>query len=141
MYCNVLILDIVHSSLDKPFTYGIPENLINIISTGSLVEVNFRGQIDKALVVSKTNAPDLEDEKKIKNINSLSYSKPVISPELLELSYWMRKYYLCPASKILNTMLPRGLLIDYSSKYDKFVKLNYHHLDWSLINTSYLSFF
>ncbi len=116
-YCDVLILDIVHGSMDRPFTYKVPEHMAADIWAGSLVKVNFRNQNVNGIVLNTKRSPELENIQKIKLVSSLVMSEPVISTDLFKLAEWMKKYYICPLAKIIRMMLPRGVLIDYTSKY------------------------
>ncbi|UMZ73295.1 primosomal protein N' [Natranaerofaba carboxydovora] len=127
-YCNVLILDIIHSSIDRPFTYKIPEELSHKIDIGSLVNVYFKNQKVNGIVISLTNNLNGLDDAKVKKVSSVVIDETVITAELFELGSWMKEYYICPLSKILKIMLPRGLLLNYVSKYEYIVNFNYEDL-------------
>ncbi|WP_213318089.1 replication restart helicase PriA [Chlamydiifrater volucris] len=94
---------IVGSTINKILDYGIPENLENKISKGSVVLVPLRGSKKPAVVIQ------------IKNETQSPYVFPIISnidsgitlsEDLLELIIWMSKYYFCPLGKTLKLVIP-----------------------------------
>ncbi len=107
-YCQVVILDIVSQDLDKAFTYYIPNHYNSKIQSGSLVRVPFGKRSTLGLVLNVIEQPDI-DADLIKSVSKLNWEIPVITSDLMKLAAWMRDYYICPISKVFNTMLPKGL--------------------------------
>ncbi len=63
-YANIIV-DISHEKLDKPFVYGIPEELTEEITAGSRVEVPF-GKGNRRIsgyVIDITEQADFEPER------------------------------------------------------------------------------
>ncbi len=114
-------------SIDKPYSYVIPESLLDTVSAGSRVIVPFgRGNKRSEGIVLA-----LEDEsqrQELKCIESVMDPEPVFSQEQLKLALWMRERFFCTLYEAARAMLPAGMW--YSSdghrigdKTQKFVTL------------------
>ncbi|OWZ84162.1 primosomal protein N' [Natranaerobius trueperi] len=121
-YCNVIILDIVSDELDRKFTYRVPEKYLDKIIEGVLVKVPFGKRRLLALVVEEVIKIDFPKEK-LKDIVGVVFDTPVLTNDLLKLANWMSQYYLCSLSKVVNTMLPKGVKLGINPAYEKYVEL------------------
>jgi len=119
MYAEVLI-EYKVKSLDKSFTYIIPENLRNIIKVGMKVIVPF-GQGDSHINGFVTNIKDTCEYDDVKTIIGVTDSELVLNSELMELGKYVRDNTLCTLISAYSTMLPSSLKIkDQTSNYQKF---------------------
>lgn len=120
-YANVII-EISATSLDRPFTYLIPEHLRDKIEIGSIVSIPFgvSNRQAKGYVVSLLDKIDF-DEQKLKAITEVNANVSVES-ELIKLASWMQKRYLCSLQSALKGMIPSSKEIN--KKYDKIVSRN-----------------
>lgn len=102
-----VIIDICHESVDRPFTYRIPECLAGIVEPGLVVNVPFGSgnRLKKAVVVELTNEIDFDPEK-VKSIDSLSENDLSISDSRIELAKWMKRNYGSTMIAALKTVLP-----------------------------------
>ena len=103
-----VIVDNKASSTDKPYTYIIKPDLVNIIEEGMRVLVPFGmgNRVIKGIVIKIEN--HYEKDYKLKSIIDVIDDKPLISKDMIELSLWMSKYYLSPYLEAFQTVLPPG---------------------------------
>ena len=94
-------------SFDKPFSYHIPENLLNKCKKGVRVLVPFgRGNKKRQGIV--LNVFESENEE-LKSIFSVLDDEPVLSAEMIETACFMKEYYFCTLYEAVKTMLPAGI--------------------------------
>lgn len=125
MYAEVLIEYSV-KSIDKTFTYIVPEKLESFIRVGMKVLVPFGNKIVNGFVVNMKDTCDADFElKEISDIVSIYF---VLSKELMALGEYLQKKTLCTKISAYQAMLPSSLKIknqkeDYG-KYISYVELN-----------------
>ncbi|MCM1053722.1 MAG: primosomal protein N' [Ruminococcus sp.] len=122
-YC---VIEYPIKSLDKMFTYKIPENLINKLKVGMKVLVPFNTQIVHGIVLRINN--EYEDKYELKEIIRIEDEFLVLNKELLSLGLYLKETTLCNLITAYQTMLPSALKIknqksDYNY-YEKYVLLN-----------------
>ena len=95
-------------SIDKPYDYKIPESMWEILCPGMRVLVPFgRGnRKTEALVLSISEKSDYS---KVKSIETLLDTEPVLSKEQLKLALWMRDRFFCTVYDAVHAMLPVGM--------------------------------
>jgi len=92
--------------LGQAFTYAVPNQLSGRLEPGHLVWVPFRGRRLQAVILSLTDvAPAFET----REIISLVWAQPLLTPAQLSLARWISGYYLAPLIEALRLMLPAGL--------------------------------
>lgn len=123
MYAEVLV-QYGSKSLDRVFTYKVPESLINKIKVGMKVSIPFGNQSINGFVLNLTNNTSLDNLKEIKNIISENY---YLNDELIELGKYIKSKTLCSLITAYQTMMPSSLKVNKSksdySKYENFIKL------------------
>ena len=124
MYAEVLI-QYSAKTLDRTFTYHIPDELINDISKGMKVNVPFGAQIVNGFVI---NITDIKPDCEIKDINSIVTKNLKLNEELLELGNYIKEKTLCSLISAYQTMLPTSMKVNNSKEnYDLvkvYIKLN-----------------
>lgn len=100
--------------IDKPYSYMIPNDLIDKIKPGIRVMVPFsRGNsLTEGIVLTLCSE---EESRKLKCISSILDSFPVLDESLIRLSLWMRERYFCTVYDAVKAMLPTGLWYNFSS--------------------------
>ena len=102
-----IIVDLDVNSLDRIFTYKIPEQY-HSIAVGSRVVVSFGKKILEGFVTKiKDNAG--YDESKIKPILNVLDEKPLILPELLRLKDFMKQNYNLREADCFRLFCPLAL--------------------------------
>ncbi len=102
-----VIINISHESVDRPFTYIIPDALIKDVEPGVIVNVPFGAgnSIKKAVCVEITDETDF-DENKLKYIDSVSEKDLSLNDLRISLAYWMKRNYGSTLIQALKTVLP-----------------------------------
>ena len=93
-------------SFDMLFSYAVPESMNSTLNEGCRVIVPFgRGNQKRTAVVMRIREGD---SSKLKYIEMQADEKPVISPELIELSFYLHDNTFCTYYDAVRTMLPSG---------------------------------
>lgn len=105
-YADV-ILGITNESVDRPFTYAVPEALRALMVPGTAVKVPFgRGkQLKTAYVIAlRETAP--EGIQSFREIGAVAEKELSAERTLLSLAVWMHQHYGCMLNQALKTVLP-----------------------------------
>ena len=119
MYADVLI-EYSAKSIDKSFTYIIPQDLKDIIKVGMKVIVPFN---NKKIYGFITNIKDVyEEEYELKSIDSIVDINFVLNDELMELGKYLQERTLCTKIVAYQTMLPSSMKVkEQKSNYSKYL--------------------
>ena len=95
-------------SIDKPYSYLVPESLAAATVPGVRVMVPFgRGNKEsEGLILARVQEPKLPGSKAIRQILD---SEPVLDKAGIDLALWMRGRYFCTVFEAVKTILPAGL--------------------------------
>lgn len=125
MYAEVLI-EYGVKTLDKTFTYIIPESLKDIVKIGMKVLVPFGNKTINGFVTNIKNI--CEEEFEIKEIVDVVDKELVLNEEMLEMGKYLQEKTLCSLITAYKTMLPASLKIKQKKHnydlYDNYVVLN-----------------
>ncbi|MDD4777704.1 MAG: primosomal protein N' [Fermentimonas sp.] len=124
MYADV-ILPLPFSDL---YTYSVPVEMRNKITRGSRVIVPFGNRKYYTAIVYKIKESASNDFK-IKEIHSLSDSKPVVNEQQLKLWEWISFYYLSPLGDVYKTALPSSMKSEdlkskFKPKTETYIRVN-----------------
>ncbi len=112
-----IIVDVPTMQTNRPFEYDIPDSLSEVVVPGIRVEVPFgRGKrrIQGFVMKVKDNS---DFQGRLKPITRVIDLKPVLSKEMLQLSYWLADKTYSFQISCLQTMLPSVV----RAKYQQFV--------------------
>ena len=95
-------------SIDKPYSYLVPESLAAAAIPGVRVMVPFgRGNKEsEGLILARVQEPKLPGSKAIRQILD---PEPVLDKAGIDLALWMRGRYFCTVFEAVKTILPAGL--------------------------------
>ena len=95
-------------SIDKPYSYLVPEHLSDAAVPGVRVVVPFgRGNKEsEGLILARSPEPKLPG---VKAIRSVLDPEPVLDKAGIDLALWMRGRYFCTVFEAVKTILPAGL--------------------------------
>ena len=95
-------------SIDKPYSYLVPESLAAAVVPGVRVMVPFgRGNKEsEGLILARVQEPKLPGSKAIRQILD---PEPVLDKAGIDLALWMRGRYFCTVFEAVKTILPAGL--------------------------------
>ncbi len=115
-YC---VIEYPIKSLDKAFTYEIPEELRLKLKVGMKVLVPFNTRLVHGIVLKITNS--YEGDYELKKIARIEDEFLVLNKELLELGEYLKEITLCNLITAYQTMLPSALKVkDQTSNYNKY---------------------
>ncbi len=119
MYADVLI-EYNAKSVDKSFTYLIPNDLKDIIKIGMKVIVPFGSKKIYGFVI---NIKDIyEDSYELKSIDSIVDPNFVLNDELMDLGKYLQERTLCTKIVAYQTMLPSSMKVkEQKSNYSKYL--------------------
>ncbi len=95
-------------SIDKPYSYLVPEALAAAAVPGVRVMVPFgRGNKEsEGLILARVQEPKLPGSKAIRQVLD---PEPVLDKAGIDLALWMRGRYFCTVFEAVKTILPAGL--------------------------------
>ena len=102
-------------SFDRVFDYTIPDNMQDSIQIGCRVLVPF-GRASKqrqGVVVTLHN----NKNSKLKEINKLLDTSPVVTQEMLDTAKFMKEHYFCTYYDAVKAMLPAGINYKITTLY------------------------
>ena len=130
MFAEVLI-EYSAKSIDKTFTYKVPEHLQSVIKVGMKVLVPFGPKTINGFITNIVN--DYNDEYEIKEIEDIVDKYFCLNKELMELGTYLQHKTLCTKIAAYQTMLPSSLKVKTQehnySKYIYYVELNKNYLE------------
>lgn len=103
-YANIIV-DISHEKLDKTFQYLIPQELVDEVRVGVLVDIPFGYRTITGYVVELTDEAEF-DESRLKPIIGVKKGSVPIESQLIALAGWMRKNYGGTMNQALKTVIP-----------------------------------
>lgn len=101
--------------LQKLFTYKVPNSMMDNISVGSRVVVQFGKKKSYSGIVHSihSNAPEGYETK---DITTLVDAEPIVTTEQLKFWQWIADYYVCTLGEVYKAALPSGLKLESESK-------------------------
>ena len=95
-------------SIDKPYSYLVPESLAAAVVPGVRVMVPFgRGNKEsEGLILARVQEPKLPGSKALRQVLD---PEPVLDKAGIDLALWMRGRYFCTVFEAVKTILPAGL--------------------------------
>ena len=119
MYAEVLI-EYNAKTIDKSFTYLIPEELKNELKVGMKVIVPFGNKLINGFVTNIIE--NFTNEYEIKEIKSIKDQEFILNNELFSLAEYLKKETLCTKIQAFQTMLPSSLKVkEQKTNYEKLV--------------------
>ncbi len=93
--------------VDKLYSYELPAELEGSVGVGSLVLVPVRKRTYTG-IVTELNV-QVREGVKLRAVRSAVSGEPLFHPDLLELTRWISRYYVCSWGEALNAALPAGI--------------------------------
>lgn len=92
--------------VDKTFSYVIPAEMESRSRPGCRAIVPFGRQIVTGIIVD--DATSEVPRSPLREVFDLPDSEPLLTSDLLELTYWISRYYICSWGEALKAALPAG---------------------------------
>lgn len=102
-----IIINISHENVDRPYSYGIPEELRDRIEVGMPVNVPFGGgnKLRKGFIVGFSDKIDISEDR-IKYIDSICEKDLSLNDNRIKLAVWIKRNYGSTLIAALKTVLP-----------------------------------
>lgn len=94
--------------VDQTFTYALPENLRGKVWPGQRVKVPF-GRGNRWAVGWIARGLEATDIKKVKEVAEILDDEPLLTRDLLDLAFWMARYYVTPIGQVFEAILPAAV--------------------------------
>lgn len=96
------------NQVDKPFTYIVEGTLVDMVKEGMRVVIPFgRGnKLIQGIVIGFVDSYDQKYE--LKKVVDVIDDKPLISKRLIDLSIWMKEFYLSSYLDAFQPVFPPG---------------------------------
>ena len=94
--------------LDRTFTYALPDALRGKIMPGQRVEVPF-GRGNRSLIGWVVRGEETTTLTGVKAILSAVDAEPLLTDDLLDLAFWMSRYYVTPLGQVFEAILPAAV--------------------------------
>lgn len=106
-----IIVDSRNPETDRMFDYIVPKQWQEKITVGQRVMVPFgkRNAGTEGYVISLAEESQVPPEKLKCILEILDEGRPVFTPALLELAFWMKETYFCTLNQCLQAIMPPGI--------------------------------
>ena len=95
------------ANIDRPYTYIIPDQLLENVKKGSLVLIPLRKSYTSGIVVNIRKTPDTSV--KLNNIVDLIEESPVFDSRIIKFLDWLAEYYMAAKGEVYRMALPPGI--------------------------------
>ncbi|MBO4780150.1 MAG: primosomal protein N', partial [Selenomonadaceae bacterium] len=116
-------VNVTANSIDKSFTYLVPERL-KFLSAGWRVLIPFGAQKVDGFVIS---VHEVDDDTKfefvLKEISGAVDDEPWFTPEMINAAHWLAGFYLCPLSQTMDLFMPGQRVKKISARFERVFKL------------------
>ncbi len=118
-----IAIDGIAGSIDKRYTYLIPDELVESAKAGCRVTVPFgKGNLKKQGMIMSVSSAEVDT--RVKSIIAVTDNEPILSDEMLKMCEWLKDNTFCTYFDAINTMLPTGLRYKIECSYranDEFI--------------------
>lgn len=106
---------------DRRYKYTVPIDMDGKAAVGVRVLVPFgNGNRKRIGVIIRIDNASVEDLSRFKPINSIIDDEPLLNSEMLDLVMWLRETTLCTYFEAFKTLIPIGLSVNFTQKYELF---------------------
>jgi primosomal protein N' (replication factor Y) (superfamily II helicase) len=113
-----IIVDVPTMQTDQPYTYVVPEEMIDSLLLGMRVTVPFGRRNVMGYVVGLIASTDLPEDQ-LRPFSNILDLTPVLNTELLNLSDYLASETFAFRITILQTMLPNVFKANYRAYFKK----------------------
>jgi len=93
---------------DAKYDYALPQHITAPLVVGQRVRVPF-GRSNRSVLAFCEGFPPDSEVKKLKHITEIVDNIPFLSPDMVQLAYWMSDYYCCPLGAVFAAMVPAAV--------------------------------
>ena len=108
-----VIVDLKTKSLDKPFSYLVPERFLSVVEVGERCYIEFNNTKRMGIIIALKEDED-ENITNLKELSDLIDIEPILTEELISLAISLSKSSCYSIISYLLTMIPNVLKVNYS---------------------------
>lgn len=116
MFAGIAVENLIYS-VDKPFSYEIPEEFESKVFVSQRVLVPFGNSKKPKIGIIVYLTDEKPDVGRIKKISALIDEEPILSEEMMSLAGWMSERYFSTLFDCCKAMLPCGVNYKLVSRY------------------------
>ena len=94
--------------LDRTFTYAVPEKMRAVIRPGQRVLVPF-GKGNRMVTGWVISGQEQTTLAEVKAVTEILDPTPLLTDDLLDLAFWISRYYVCPLGQVFEAILPAAV--------------------------------
>jgi primosomal protein N' (replication factor Y) len=94
--------------LDRTFTYSVPPRMRALVRPGQRVLVPF-GKGNRMATGWVTSGQESTTLAEVKPIAEILDPSPLLTDDLLDLAFWISRYYVCPLGQVFEAILPAAV--------------------------------
>lgn len=113
-----IVVDVPSRQTNRPYDYRVPEHLAGVAEIGSRVSVPFGPRSVQGFIVELGGDAEVASDK-LKEVERVLDLHPPLTADLIELSSWLSRTYLCHHMTALLAMIPGALKV----KYERYVEI------------------
>ncbi|MEZ5278244.1 MAG: primosomal protein N' [Opitutaceae bacterium] len=110
------------AGFDRVLHYRLPPHLSGSIQVGALVRIPILRRHHIGVVHELDSIPDVALAK-LKLISEVVYPMPVLTPDLIELTSWMGRYYGASREAIIEAMIPKAVRMGHGVQTESYLSL------------------
>lgn len=112
---SIYVQVVLPLALPKPYTYYVPEEMVDQVKFGVRVEVQFgRNRLYTAIVVGILS--EKPQDVNPKPILSVVDENPIVNKTQFKLWLWIANYYACNIGEVMNAALPANLKLSSETR-------------------------
>jgi primosomal protein N' (replication factor Y) len=115
---------LIFAPIDRRLIYAIPDALCGIVRVGSLVNIIVGKSKRMGLVVALGEKDPAALSYALKPVLSTVYDIPITDGTLIELYFWIGKYYLCDLFSVIDAAIPSVIRKNIPFKLISYLQLN-----------------
>lgn len=107
------------------YTYSVPDEIV-YPQQGMRVLVPLGRKKITGIVLGPHTEP-MDEKIRVRPIESVLDTYPIVTEEQIRLWQWMARYYMCTIGEVMNAALPSGIIDDdYTARTEVYVQLHPH---------------
>jgi len=95
---------LLEEGLERPLSYGVPDELLGSAQVGASVRVPLQKRECKGTITALHNRCSYRNVRPL-----LEVIVAPLPPDLSKLTHWIASYYSCPLSKVMKTAIPSAV--------------------------------
>ena len=94
--------------LDRTFTYSVPARMRALVRPGQRVVVPF-GKGNRMVTGWVVSGHEKSTVAEVKPVAEILDPAPLLTDDLLDLAFWISRYYVCPLGQVFEAILPAAV--------------------------------